>query len=60
MATIGQTRRMIRLEAERKARKEAFERRTRTQDVKASKGSKKVVKTITHFPVKKEEAPQEN
>lgn len=59
MSTIGQVRRMIRLEAERKARKEAFEHRTRTQDVKARKGSKIVVKTITHFPTKKSEETQE-
>lgn len=59
MSTIGQVRRMIRLEAERKARKEAFEHRTHTQDVKASKGSKKVVKTITHFPPKKKDSEKE-
>ena len=50
---------MIRLEAERKVRKEKFESRTRTQDVKACKGSKIVVKTITHFPTKKSEETQE-
>lgn len=57
MSIIGQVKRIIRKEEERKRKKEEFEHRTRTQDVKASKGSKVVVKTITHFP--KEEEIQE-
>ena len=47
---------MIRKEEERKLKKYDFEHRTRTQEVKAFKGSNKVVKTITHFPRKKEES----
>lgn len=56
MSTIGQIKRMIRKEEERKLKKYDFEHRTRTQEVKAFKGSNKVVKTITHFPRKKEES----
>lgn len=57
MAIIGQVRRMIRLEEERKRKKYEFEHRTQTQGVKDKPGKfGKVIKTITHFPPKKEEA----
>ena len=55
MAIIGQVRRMIRMQELKNLKKYEFEHQTCTQDVKESKGSKRVVKTITHFPPKKEE-----
>lgn len=62
MAIIGQVRRMIRKENERKLKKYEFEHRTRVQKIKLkgilpkdAKGRTIYFKEITHFPVKKEE-----
>ena len=57
MATIGQVRRIIRLDKEAKRRKYEFDHRTRTQIIDDyDKYSRKTVKKqIVHFPVKTQE-----
>lgn len=57
MATIGQIRRIIRLEEEAKRRKYEFDHRTRVQIIDDyDKSARKMVKKqITHFPVKTKE-----
>lgn len=57
MATIGQVRRVIRLNKEAKRRKYEFDHRTRVQTIEyLDKSTKKMVKKqITHFPIKTEE-----